>query len=121
MQNTWLTQTKLFSPRLCGKKPSRSRLLDILRSAINSCAPILLSAPVGYVKTTLLASFSDKLVAWISLDGEDNNLLRFCMALVLESKKLDTNFWENNHVFFISWDINCPIPNIYRYTLQQER
>jgi len=121
MQNTWLTQTKFVSPRLCGTKLSRSRLLDILCSAINSCALILLSAPVGYVKTTLLASFSDKLVARTSLDEEDNNLLRFCMALVLESKKLDTNFGENNHVFFSSWDINCPIPNTYRYTLQQER
>jgi len=121
MQNAWLTQTKFVPPRLRDDFVPRIRLVDTLHSVVNSSALTLLFAPAGYGKTTLLASLSDKPVARISFDEEENDLDRFCIALVLALRKLDANFGENTQALFSSWDTNCPIPYIYRYTLQQER
>jgi LuxR family maltose regulon positive regulatory protein len=95
MQNAWLTQTKFVSPQQRDDFVPRNRLLDTLHTAINSCALTLLSAPAGYGKTTLLASLSDKPLAWISIDEEDNDPARFFIALLRALQKLDPGFGED--------------------------
>jgi ATP/maltotriose-dependent transcriptional regulator MalT len=49
------------------------------------CKLTLISAPVGYGKTTLVSDWLSKLnisVAWLSLDPEDNDPLRFWMYVI---------------------------------------
>lgn len=102
MQIAWITQTKFTPPLLREDFVSRNRLLEALRVAVSSHALTLVSAPAGYGKTTLLASFSDKPVAWISLDDEDNDLARFFISLVLALQKLHPNFGKSFQVLLSS-------------------
>ncbi len=70
-----------MSPRLRQDLVQRSRLLEALLAAVKLHPLVLISAPPGYGKTTLIASlpvaFPDLLVAWISLDEEDNDPVGF--------------------------------------------
>ena len=87
MQADWLTQTKFMSPRLRDDIVPRRRLLDALYTAIRHHALMLVSAPAGYGKTTLPTSLAatspDLSVAWIFLDEDDNDPIRFLSALAL--------------------------------------
>lgn len=62
----------------------------------NSVPLTLLSAPAGYGKTTLLAAlystFPDLSLAWLTLDEEDNDLVRFLSALIVALKRLNPKF-----------------------------
>jgi len=90
----WLTQTKLFSPRLRDEIIPRERLLRALRDALTAHALTLVSAPAGYGKTTLLAALPqtcDLPLAWISLDEEDNDPARFLATLCAALQKLAPN------------------------------
>ena len=75
-----------MSPRLRQDLVQRSRLLELLSAAVKSHPLVLISAPPGYGKTTLVASllaeFPDLPTAWISLEEEDNDPARFLTALV---------------------------------------
>ncbi len=69
--------TKFFAPVWRGSQVSRPRLVERLdgRSKL-----VLLSAPAGFGKTTLLAEWltaTDRPVAWLSLDNDDNNPATF--------------------------------------------
>jgi LuxR family maltose regulon positive regulatory protein len=90
----WLTQTKFVPPRLQDDVISRSRLVDSLRTAVNSRPLTLLSAPAGYGKTTLLTSLTDIPLAWVSIDEEDNDPARFFVTLLNALQKLDSSFGE---------------------------
>ena len=94
MQSTWLTQTKFVPPRLRDDVVLRGRLVDALRTAVNSRPLTLLSAPAGYGKTTLLTSLTDIPLAWVSIDEEDNDPARFFITLLNALQKLDSNFGE---------------------------
>jgi len=98
MQTTWLIQTKFIPPQLRDDFIPRGRLLDALRAAITSHALTLISAPAGYGKATLLASlpaaFPDKTIAWISLDEEDHDPVRFVSVLVAALKRLSADFGD---------------------------
>lgn len=98
MQHTWLTQTKFVPPRLRDDFIPRGRLLDALQATLTCYALTLLSAPAGYGKTTLLASlppvFPDKTIAWISLDEEDHDPVRFLCVLVAALKRLTPDFGD---------------------------
>lgn len=62
----------------------RDRLVDALERRIVDYKLILLSAPAGYGKTTLLAQWADASrfpVAWLSVSEEDNDLERFLRYL----------------------------------------
>lgn len=62
----------------------RPRLLSILQQS-QSDQLLLVTAPAGYGKTTLIASWAaeqDNPVAWVSLDGGDNEPGQFCRYLV---------------------------------------
>jgi LuxR family maltose regulon positive regulatory protein len=80
-----LLATKLRIPPNPHHAVSRARLIDALERGIPDYKLILLSAPAGYGKTTLLAQWSHASrfpIAWLSLDEEDNELDRFLRYLL---------------------------------------
>jgi LuxR family maltose regulon positive regulatory protein len=81
-----LLATKLYVPPACppGRMVSRPRLLEQLDQGLAGRL-ILLSAPAGFGKTTLLGEWiADRglRVAWLSLDGSDNDPARFMGYLI---------------------------------------
>ena len=70
----------------------RARLIDALEHGIPDHKLVLISAPAGYGKTTLLAQWahtSSLRVAWLSLGEEDNDPNRFFRYLLAA--------WETVH------------------------
>jgi LuxR family maltose regulon positive regulatory protein len=79
-----LVTTKLHPPRSRSRLVSRSHLVERLQQGMESDLT-LISAPAGFGKTTLLAQWlaeSGMPVAWLSLDPEDNNPVRFLTYLL---------------------------------------
>ncbi|VAW38532.1 Transcriptional activator of maltose regulon, MalT, partial [hydrothermal vent metagenome] len=84
-----LLQTKLTLPRLRQNPVSRPRLLDQLNTAVSPDSSIqpklsLITGPAGYGKTTLASQWIAQMsqpVAWLSLDGNDNDEARFLAYL----------------------------------------
>lgn len=80
-----LLATKLRIPSPPRHGVRRARLLDALTRAIPRYKLVLLSAPAGYGKTTLLAQWAQTSrlpVAWLSLGAEDNDIDRFLRYLL---------------------------------------
>ena len=77
-------RTKLRPPRLRSDTLPRPRLVETIRRSVANARLALVSAPAGYGKTTLVANAISQLtetkVAWVTLDAEDNDLLRFLSA-----------------------------------------
>jgi LuxR family maltose regulon positive regulatory protein len=81
-----LIDTKFFVPRLPQRAFVRSRLLPLLDASLQRKLT-LVSAPAGYGKTTLMATWlqsypkarpkGDLRVAWLSLEPADNDPRRF--------------------------------------------
>jgi len=68
-----LLATKLFAPRPQPGFVSRPRLAKGLNDGL-ARGLILVSAPAGFGKTALLAEWArQRPVAWLSLDGGDND------------------------------------------------
>lgn len=93
-----LIKTKLFIPRLQKDYVPRSLLLEKL--ALGSKKPlILISAPAGYGKTTLLAEWTNSLqkvdaqkpwaICWLSLDAGDNDPMRFLVYLTAALERVN--------------------------------
>lgn len=82
-----LLQSKLQYPSLSSNTIKRQRLLNQVNSA-DQTPVILVVAPAGYGKTTLLRGWADLLqaeqwkTAWLTLDNYDNSLLRFWAYLL---------------------------------------
>ncbi|MCI0714394.1 MAG: LuxR C-terminal-related transcriptional regulator [Chloroflexi bacterium] len=79
MEKTLLA-TKVRVPPQPNRTVQRERLIDVLANRVPHHKLILLSAPAGYGKTTLLsqwANTSQLSVAWLSISEEDNDLERF--------------------------------------------
>ena len=83
--------TKLFAPTQRGQLVARLRLVHKLNATLDSGHRLtLVSAPVGFGKTTLLSGWSSQLreqhqstaVAWVSLDDGDNDLGRLLTHVV---------------------------------------
>src|SRR5262245_51498236 len=79
--------TKLRIPAARRQLVPRPRLIEQLR--FDAAAPprlVLVSAPAGFGKTTLLSEWLSRQagtrVAWLSLDESDNDLRRFLTLLV---------------------------------------
>jgi LuxR family maltose regulon positive regulatory protein len=84
METLQLLQTKLSIPAVREELVSRPRLLARLSAGLAGKLT-LVSAPAGFGKTTLLASWSKNCrlpVAWLSLDEGDNEPVRFMAYLV---------------------------------------
>ncbi len=79
-----LLATKFFVPSSPHTLVSRPRLSTLLDEGLQRSLTIV-SAPAGFGKTTLLAAWVQTLpkettrVAWVSLDEQDNDLVRFWM------------------------------------------
>ena len=81
---TTILQTKLHIPVARSKLVPRSHLIGRLNESLDGKLT-LVSAPAGYGKTTLISQWSlssDRLFAWLSLDEDDNDLIRFAHYLV---------------------------------------
>ncbi|MGW8227140.1 MAG: LuxR C-terminal-related transcriptional regulator [Anaerolineales bacterium] len=91
----WLVETKYQPPLLREDIIPRQQLLADLHSLSTSLPLTLLSAPAGYGKTTLLSSFfssyPDLHVAWISLEDDDNDPIRFLAAFIAALQHLNPN------------------------------
>ena len=78
--STPLLTTKFHIPPTRPEWLSRPRLLARLDQA-SDFRLVLISAPAGYGKTTLLSAWAaqpiDRHVAWLSLDEADNDVARF--------------------------------------------
>ena len=93
-----LLQTKLYIPPLRPNLVPRPRLIDRLNQSLDSGSKlILVSAPAGYGKTTLITDWinnhqstnGDSLFTWLSLDETDNEIPRFFSYMVTALQKID--------------------------------
>jgi LuxR family transcriptional regulator, maltose regulon positive regulatory protein len=83
-QNKHLLRTKFYVPPIRSKQIARPRLSDLITDGLDR-ALILVSAPAGYGKTTLVSSWlKEKKIpsAWLSLDSSDNDPIRFLQYLI---------------------------------------
>jgi LuxR family maltose regulon positive regulatory protein len=86
-----LLATKLHMPRPSAQLVQRSFLYERLEQGM-ACALTLISAPAGFGKTTLLADYltrSATPAAWLSLEAEDNDLVRFLSYVIAALQTLD--------------------------------
>ncbi len=99
--STSILSTKLYFPSYNNNFVPRPRLVEGLDAGLRK-ALILISAPAGYGKTTLLNEWHARFgsafpVAWLALDPEDDNILRFLtyltasLQIVLHGVALNTN------------------------------
>ncbi|MEZ4862743.1 MAG: LuxR C-terminal-related transcriptional regulator [Caldilineaceae bacterium] len=76
-----IVRTRLQPPRRRDDILRRGRLTDAIRAAIGNLRLVLLAAPAGFGKSTLLAdtlhSTTDAQIAWLTVEHEDDDLLRF--------------------------------------------
>lgn len=82
---TPILATKLYVPALRSKTVPRPRLLERLNDGL-SHKLILISAPAGSGKTTLVSEWAADCadsVAWLSLDDGDNDTIRFLRYLIV--------------------------------------
>ncbi len=86
--------TKLFIPPSRPDRVPRPRLIELLRSNLDRKL-ILISAPAGFGKTTLVtdwlkasANSGAMSVAWLSLDHGDNDPVRFLTYFVAGLNRL---------------------------------
>ena len=79
-----ISKTKIVVPHRRPEILSRPRLLESMKALLTSKL-VLLSAPAGYGKTSLLIDLSQNLemkVCWLSLDALDRNPQRFMAYLM---------------------------------------
>src|SRR3954463_5332838 len=81
-----LLRTKLFPPRRRSGLVARQRLLAQLASGLPDARVILVDAPPGWGKTTLIAEWigvpGAPSAGWLSLDPDDNDPTRFWTYVV---------------------------------------
>lgn len=88
----WYVLTKLNPPLVRSHTVHRPKLERKLIHSVSTHALTLLSAPAGYGKTTLLATLPSLLpkhpLAWVTLDVEDNDPVRFMGLLATAFRNL---------------------------------
>jgi LuxR family maltose regulon positive regulatory protein len=93
-----LLATKLQIPPQPHHAVHRSRLTDKLESAIPHYKLVLIAAPAGYGKTTLLAQWARATllpVVWLSISEEDNDPKRFLRYLFSGWEEVQTGVGES--------------------------
>jgi LuxR family maltose regulon positive regulatory protein len=86
-----LLAIKLHVPRPRAQLVSRSHLVERLQQGME-CPLTLVSAPAGFGKTTLLSQWlaqRGRPAAWLSLESEDNEPVRFLSYLLVALQTLD--------------------------------
>lgn len=94
-----LLRTKLHIPQTRSKHVLRPRLIARLNESLE-CKLTLISAPVGFGKTTLLSEWINRAeprfpVAWVSLDEHDNDPVRFCAYVVAAIQTIVSDSMED--------------------------
>jgi LuxR family maltose regulon positive regulatory protein len=92
---------------------SRPRLTERLLASSKQKLT-LISAPAGFGKTTLVGEWiiqSKRPVAWVSLDGRDNDPARFWSYFITALRVLDPDLGKNALAMLQSLD-SLPIPSI---------
>ncbi|HEY9817032.1 MAG TPA: hypothetical protein V6D20_14715, partial [Candidatus Obscuribacterales bacterium] len=96
--STPILATKLYIPLPRSKIVLRPHLIERLNQGLHHKL-ILISAPAGFGKTTLLSEWVQAMglatpsiaVAWLSLDEEDKDLVRFLIYLVAALQTIAPN------------------------------
>ena len=104
--NIPLLATKLFIPSVKTQLVARPQLLQRLDEAAEQKL-ILVTAPAGYGKTTLLASWvaqQDRRVAWVSLDQSENDPLSFVAYIVGALQNIDESMCQTAYGLIQSSD-----------------
>lgn len=86
-----LLPTKLYIPPYRSNLVPRQRLIEYLDEGLRGKVT-LVSAPAGFGKTTLLSEWVQHLgrpVAWLSLDKNDNDLIRFLTYLIAGLQRIN--------------------------------
>jgi LuxR family maltose regulon positive regulatory protein len=94
-----ITQTKIILPRRRPDILSRQRLLNLLYELVDYRL-IIVAAPAGYGKTSLLIDFSSQVelpVCWYALDDLDNDPLRFLSHFVASIEHKFPAFGEQSN------------------------
>jgi LuxR family maltose regulon positive regulatory protein len=89
-QSQHLLRTKFFVPPIRSNQIARPRLINLINRGLDR-ALILVSAPAGYGKTTLVSSWlheSDIPSTWLSLDEGDNDPIRFLQYFINALQKI---------------------------------
>jgi LuxR family maltose regulon positive regulatory protein len=84
---------KFYVPQLKANLVTRPRLLTLLNEGLEKKLTIL-SAPAGFGKSTLLSDWLRNVkypYAWVSLDKDDNDVVRFMKYFVNALQQLDPN------------------------------
>ncbi len=98
-----LLSTKLYVPRAHRQMVHRPRLIERMNAGLQGAEGdfarklTLLSAPAGYGKTTLATEWLAELraqetapkLAWLSLDEDDNNVIRFLSYLIAALQQIN--------------------------------
>ncbi len=93
---TPLLTTKLYIPPVRPELVPRPRLVERLNAGLHRRLT-LISAPAGFGKTTLLSEWvagCDRPVAWLSLDEDDNDPMRFWSYLFAALQKAQSGIGE---------------------------
>jgi len=96
-----LIATKIQAPRRLPRLVPRKRLLDFLHSHLDRRL-ILISAPAGYGKTSLLSSFADESevpICWYTLDRFDGDFRVFLEYLIAAIARQFPAFGERSRAF----------------------
>lgn len=93
-----ITRTKLIIPRRRGEILSRPRLLEVLEESIDNRL-LIVAAPAGYGKTSLLVDFVHQTlqpVCWLSLDELDKDPQRFIAHFIAAMNVTFPDFGKNS-------------------------
>lgn len=95
--STVLLKTKLYVPPARPELVPRPHLIARLNDGLN-CKLILVAAPAGYGKTTLVSGWArgcGQPVAWLSLDERDNEPTRFLTYLIAALQTIEANLGQD--------------------------
>jgi LuxR family transcriptional regulator, maltose regulon positive regulatory protein len=112
--NIPVTRTKYIPPRRRADLLSRQRLLDLLQGLLDQKL-IILAAPAGYGKTSLLidlAYHTELPVCWYSLDPLDRDIKRFAAYFIAAISQRFPNFGSQSNL--ILQNLTTSIPDIDR-------
>src|SRR5215207_3758023 len=96
-----LLRAKLYVPRSRPNAVPRPRLYGRLNEGVGRELTVV-CAPAGFGKTTLLAGWSRQSglpVAWVSLDGRDDDPVRFLSYVIAAIETVHAGFGEATRAF----------------------
>lgn len=106
----FLISTKFYKPLAMGRLTPRPRLDEKLNQSLQAgCRLVMVTAPAGYGKSTLVSSWIERQqipYSWLSLDGADDNPRQFLCYFVSAIQKIDDSFGEDQLVRIQTADVS---------------